>query len=238
MLKAEFARHRPGMRGALRLRVVSLARLHDEVFVGGGQIDLVVARAGDGLVGGVAEAVLVAQLLLNLGIDLIDRLFLRHFKEAAASFAGDALQDFLAIGMRGLLRTAHSAARPAPTTVAAHASARIALVAVGFGVGVQDGVHQRVGALCGFDGAIQADFAASIHSIGKDDEGLATLYLFRYLIRGKENSVIQVRATARVMAAAPATAAGIATSATPSTLRPTATSTSRARAKARIVKLI
>src|SRR5271165_6378888 len=237
MLKAEFARHRPGMRGALRLRVVSLARLHDEVFVGGGQIDLVVARAGDGLVGGVAEAVLVAQLLLNLGIDLIDRLFLRHFKEAAASFAGDALQDFLAIGMRGLLRTAHSAARPAPTTVAAHASARIALVAVGFGVGVQNGVNQRVGALRSFDGTVQADFAAGIHSVGKDDEGLATLYLFRYLIRSKENSVIQVCTPAHVMAATTA-AAGMAASATPSTLRTTAASTSVAWGKVRIVKLV
>src|SRR5271167_4395748 len=122
MLKAEFARHRPGMRGALRLRVVSLARLHDEVFIGGGQIDLVVARAGDRLVGGVAEAVLVAQLLLDLSVNLVDGLLLGNFEETAAGFARDALQDFLAIGMGGLLRiassagTAHAASWPAPAT--------------------------------------------------------------------------------------------------------------------------
>jgi hypothetical protein len=38
----------------LLLRVIPFPGLHDEIFVGRGQDDLVIARAGDGFVGGVA----------------------------------------------------------------------------------------------------------------------------------------------------------------------------------------
>src|SRR5271157_4805948 len=160
---------------ALLLRVIPLARLHSEVFVGGGQRDLVIASSGDSFVGGVAQAVLVAQFLFDLGIDLIDRFFLGHLEETSASFSRDLLQDFLAVGMRGLLRVSTAAGTAAhsattPTAVAAHAShAGIALVAVSVGIGVQDGVHQGVGALGRLDGPVQTDSGASVNAIGKND---------------------------------------------------------------------
>src|SRR5271167_3864252 len=193
-------------RSALLLRVISLARLHDEVFIGGGQRDPVITRAGDGLVGRVAQAVLVAQLLFDLGVDLIDGLFLGHFKESAAGFTRDALQNLLAIRMGGLLRISTAAGTAAhsttPTAVAAHASthaARIALVAVGFRIGVEDGIHQRVGALRGFDGAIQTDFATGIDTVRENDERLAPLLLSRHFVGGEEHRVIQCGTSAPVM---------------------------------------
>src|SRR5208337_3571392 len=155
---------------ALFFRVVSLSGLHDEVFVGGGQTDLVIADAGDSFIGGVAQVVLVAQLLFDLGVDLADRLFLGHFKETSAGFPRDLLQNLLAVGMRLLLGissasgTAAPAASPwdTPTAGPAHASAAhatviAALVAVSFRIGIQDGVDQSVGALGRLDGPRQCD---------------------------------------------------------------------------------
>src|ERR1039458_3056887 len=66
-------------------------------------MDLVIPRRGIGLIWRVAQAVLVAQLFFNAGVDLIDRLLFGDFKEAAAGLSCNLLHDFLAIGM-GLLR--------------------------------------------------------------------------------------------------------------------------------------
>ena len=72
-------------------RVVPFPRLHDEVFVGRGQRDLVVAGRGVGLGGREAQVVLVSQLFFDLGIYLVDRLLLGDLEEASTSFLGDAL---------------------------------------------------------------------------------------------------------------------------------------------------
>jgi hypothetical protein len=61
----------------LQLVVVSLSGLYDVVLVLRSQMNLVVGGRSSIAVGCVAEAVLIAQLLINLGINLVDRLFLR-----------------------------------------------------------------------------------------------------------------------------------------------------------------
>ena len=86
--------------------------MHDQVFLLSRQADFVIADAGVRTVGRIANAVLIAQLFLNLGIDLLDGFLLRNFKEAPAGFPRKLLQDFFAVRMI-LLR------KPAPATVPA-----------------------------------------------------------------------------------------------------------------------
>src|SRR5207244_12176723 len=62
-----------------------------------------------------ALPILIAQLFLNLGIDLLDGFLVRNFKEAPASLLGKLLQDFFAVRMI-LLR------KPAPAAVPAKKS--------------------------------------------------------------------------------------------------------------------
>src|ERR1019366_590409 len=71
--------------GRIAAAVVAVSGLHHKIFLRGCQMDLTVARCGVSLVGRIAQAVLVAQLFFNAGVDLIDRLLLGNFKEAAAS---------------------------------------------------------------------------------------------------------------------------------------------------------
>src|ERR1017187_515942 len=75
----------PTLRLCRTAAVVAISGLHRQVFLRGCQMDLVIAGSGIGLVRRVAQAVLVAQLFFNAGVDLIDRLLLGNFKEAAAS---------------------------------------------------------------------------------------------------------------------------------------------------------
>ena len=133
--------------------------------------------------------------------------FFGNLEEASAGFLRKALQDFLAVRV-GLLRiaaaattttgittaritaTAHAAAMAAPGSAAAHVRASEAIV-VGVFVGEEDGVDERVGALRGFDGAIEADLAASIDAVGEDDDGLASLLLLQDFVRAEEDCVVK-----------------------------------------------
>jgi len=49
---------------------------------------------------GVAQVVLIAEFLRDLGINLIDRLLFGDFKEASPSFLGNPFEDFLSVGAR------------------------------------------------------------------------------------------------------------------------------------------
>src|SRR5436190_18157649 len=77
-------------------RVVALARLHDEPLLFRGEVDAMIT-AGGRSIRGVSEAVLVPQVLLNRGEDLIDRHMLRYFEEPSARVAGELLHDFFAV---------------------------------------------------------------------------------------------------------------------------------------------
>jgi hypothetical protein len=68
------------------LRVVSVSRLHHQIFLLGSQMDPAVTRSRIGLIGSVAKAVLAAQFVLNLSVDLVDGLFLGILKKPCAGF--------------------------------------------------------------------------------------------------------------------------------------------------------
>src|ERR1019366_6181016 len=53
--------------GRIAAAVVAISGLNYQVFLGGCQMDLVIARCGIGLVGRIAQAVLVAPLFFNAG---------------------------------------------------------------------------------------------------------------------------------------------------------------------------
>src|SRR5271163_4435389 len=73
-------------------------------------------------VGGVGEAVLIAKVFFDFGVDGVDRFFFRDFEHAAAGFLGNLFKDFLAVGALLLLRISSTAAATAHSaTVTAHA---------------------------------------------------------------------------------------------------------------------
>src|SRR5258706_585677 len=65
------------------LRVVAVSGLHDQTGFLYGQLNFSIPCSRFRRV---SQAVLVAQLFLNLVVDLFDRLLLRYFKEPAAGF--------------------------------------------------------------------------------------------------------------------------------------------------------
>src|ERR1700726_332889 len=79
--------------------VVAVACLDEEALLVEGEIDLVVAAGGGVLGGGIAEAVLGAQLFGDLLVDLGHVQILLDLEEAAAGLLSHALEDFLAVGV-------------------------------------------------------------------------------------------------------------------------------------------
>ena len=61
-------------------------------------MELVIADGGVGLVGRVAEDVLIAEFLVNVRVDFVEGLFLGDFKETPAGSFGDLLENFFAVG--------------------------------------------------------------------------------------------------------------------------------------------
>src|SRR5579863_10505760 len=76
------------------LRIVSVSSLHDQARLLRSQLDSAVLPADARSFGRVSETVLIAQRLLDLTVDLLDRIVLRHFEERAACFRGQPLHDF------------------------------------------------------------------------------------------------------------------------------------------------
>src|SRR5436305_15158735 len=97
-----------------------------------------VASTGIWTVGSVANAVLVSQLFLNLGVDLLDGLLSGDFKEASASIFGKFLQDLFSVRMI-LLGKAAPSSMMSPT--AEGACARIVKLLIGKQDGVDHGVR-------------------------------------------------------------------------------------------------
>ena len=61
-------------------------------------MQLVKADGGVGLVGRVAEDVLIAEFLVEVRIDFFESFFLGDFIETAAGGFGDLFEDFFAVG--------------------------------------------------------------------------------------------------------------------------------------------
>ena len=64
-------------------RVVAVAGLHGHVFLGGGDKKSVITGFGVGQVRRESETVLVAKLFADAGVNLLDRVVLRHLEEAS-----------------------------------------------------------------------------------------------------------------------------------------------------------
>src|SRR5216684_2696124 len=96
------------------LRVITVSRLHHQVFFLHGQLDFSIPRSRFRRV---SQTVLIPQLFLDLIVDLFNRRLLRYFEEPAAGFFRETLQDFLAVRMLFL------PPRWIPATPPTHASA-------------------------------------------------------------------------------------------------------------------
>ena len=84
--------------GKLLAEVIAVAGAHVHVLLfGDGEMDFVVAD-GVAFVGGVGEAILIAEVFVDFGVDFVEGLFFGSFEEAAAGFVRDLLEDFLAVG--------------------------------------------------------------------------------------------------------------------------------------------
>src|SRR5208283_4261293 len=88
--------------------------------------------------------------------------------------------------------TRPAATAPAHSATAWAAKATTILLVI---VGKQDGVNHRVGALGRFDGALQRLFAASVVSVGKNNERLAALLFFHQFVGGQEDGIVKQSAT-------------------------------------------
>src|SRR5580700_9988116 len=142
---------------------------------------------GVALVWGVREAVLVAQIFFDLGVDGVNRLLFGDFEHAPACFLGKLLEDFLAVGALFLWwesAAVHSAMLPHPESAG---------TAVFFVVGKQNRIDDRVGALCGGDSLRQSLFAAVIHAVREDNQRLAALLLAHEFVGRQENRVVKQR---------------------------------------------
>ena len=85
------------LKAELLSSVVTVAGLDEEAFLAEGELDPVVAVGGGVLGGGVAEAVLGAQLFRDLVVDLGYVLTLFDLEEAASGLLGHALEVLFAI---------------------------------------------------------------------------------------------------------------------------------------------
>src|ERR1700738_4471825 len=85
------------LKAGLLSGVVAVAGLDEEALLAESELDPVVAAGGCVLGGGVAEAVLGAQLFGDLVVDLGYVLILLDLEEAAAGLQCHALEDFPAV---------------------------------------------------------------------------------------------------------------------------------------------
>jgi len=184
-----------GSPGELLAEVVAVAGVDGDVFFfGDDQVDFVVAD-GVTFVGGVGEAVLVAEVFVNFGVDGVDGFFFGDFEEAAAGFSGDLLEDFFAVGAV-LLRIPTPAAAAAHPASSAHAETAGAAAIVFVLVGEQDGIDDGVGTLRSGNGFGQGFLAAVVDAVRKYDERFAALLLAHQFIRREENRIVEERSAA------------------------------------------
>src|SRR5580700_6558245 len=172
----------------LALRVISFSRLYYEILRLHGDVNFVVAGGDVGFIRNVAQTVLIAEFFIQVGINLFDGHLFGNFKKAPASFPGYLLENFLPVGTRFLRispmsTSSHSATATAPSAIPS-------AVSVSLFVGKKNGVNESIRALGRFDGVLQTFLAAVVHSVGKNNKGLASLLLFHQFVRRKVHGVV------------------------------------------------
>src|ERR1700722_11404837 len=175
-------------------------------------MELVITDGGVGLVGRIAEDVLAAEFLVEVGVDFVESFFLGDFKETPAGIFGDLLENFFAVGARFLGAAGIAAASSSHSTAAHARPPEAAAIVVAFlPVGEEDAVDEGVRALRGFDGFGERFLAAAVTAVGEDDESLAALLFFHQFVGGEVDGVVEKRAAAVAVsvraAAVPATSA-------------------------------
>ena len=193
--------------GLLGIDVEAVASLDFHVLLLHDELEFVIADGGVGLVGGIAEDILVVEFLVEVGIDFVEGLFLRNLKETPAGSFGDLLENFLAVGTRffgapgiAAASSAHSAATTHPTPAHARPSEPASVAVAFFLVGEEDAVDEAVGALGGFEGFAERFLATVVDAIGEDDERFAALLLFHQFAGGEVNGVVKESAAAVTVA--------------------------------------
>ncbi len=189
-----------------------MTRLHHGILLLNRDVKLVIPVCGTRL-RRVAQAVLAAQIVFDLMIDLVDRLLLGDLEHSASRLGGNLRQDFLPV--RPLLREPRIApaappiGAPAPAIrTAAITAARPPEPAVSLLVGKKDRIHDRVGPLRRLDGVLQRLLASAIHSVGKDDHRLAAFLFPHDFVRCEIDRVVKRGAASHSPRISP-TAAGI-----------------------------
>src|SRR3984957_12698998 len=89
----------------------------------------------------VPDAVLIPQLFFDLRVNLVDRLFLRHFEQSPARLARNLFQNFLSVDTFG--HPLAATAPPATHRTAAHTKSRTPS-AVTLVILEQNRIHDRV----------------------------------------------------------------------------------------------
>src|SRR5437870_1267682 len=208
-----------GRAPSLALQIIPLASLHHVILLFGREMKLMIAQSGT-RVGRVAQAVLAAQFLFDLPVDLVDRLFLGDFKQASPGLAGDLRQDFLAVPpfLREPLRitSAAPAIRPASVRAAAITSARPSQVSVAVCLLIRkkDRVNNRIGPLRCLDGVLQGLLASAIHSVREDHERLPALLFLDHFVRRQKDRIVERRAASNSPRISAATATRVSTAST------------------------
>ena len=180
-------------------------------------MNLVIAGGGVILGGGVAEDILVVEFLVEVGINFVERLFLRDFEEAPAGSSGDLFENFFAVRTRFFGAPGIAAASSASAhSTAAHARAsETGSIAVAlFLVGEEDAIDECVGAQGGFERFVEGFLAAPVDTVGEDDEGFAAVLLFHKFVGGEVNRVVEEGAATATVAAAVGAASVAAATAT------------------------
>ena len=96
-----------------------------------GEVDLVVAVGGGVLVGGVAEAVLCAELGSDLRVYLVYSLLFGDLEEATSGLRGHAFEDFFAVGALSAATRATLASSATTSRIASAASTWVTSAAAG-----------------------------------------------------------------------------------------------------------
>src|SRR5690349_14890164 len=107
-------------------------------------------------------------------------MFFGDFKKLPASLPGNSLKNFFAV--RPLFaRVSATAMAPHAATITS-APAKTAAIVFMLIVLEQNRIHNRVGFLRALNGRFQAELAASVHAIRKNDQCLAALLFFHQLV--------------------------------------------------------
>lgn len=139
------------------LGIVSVARPNYQGLLRGSECQLAILSIRVGTVRRIPDAVLVAQVLFDSRVDLVDGVIGGDFEVFAASLARQPLHGSRAVrGWAARVSVpADASERPVPT------------------MGEQNRIDRRVRALCIFDGVGKGGSAQHILAIRKQNEGLA-----------------------------------------------------------------